>query len=45
MSSDHNPPDGGDFHRDGLPEEHMPKGGVNAPVPVAPEATPRSTHG
>ncbi|MFI5533063.1 sugar ABC transporter permease [Kitasatospora sp. NPDC051853] len=31
---------GGGHERHPLPEDRMPKGGVNAPVPVAPNATP-----
>ncbi|GHH73436.1 ABC transporter permease [Kitasatospora indigofera] len=41
MSSDNNPqPGDGEYHRPPLPEDSMPKGGVNAPVPVAAAATP-----
>jgi len=41
--SDYTPPPGGgsgDSRHHPLPEDNMPKGGVNAPVPVAAEATP-----
>ncbi|GAA0664865.1 ABC transporter permease [Kitasatospora atroaurantiaca] len=41
--SDYTPPPGGgsgEPRHHPLPEDNMPKGGVNAPVPVAPEATP-----
>ena len=43
MTSDNSPNpggEGGDFKRPPLPEDSMPKGGVNAPVPVAANATP-----
>ncbi len=40
MTSDNTPNQGGDgeYHRKPLPEDSMPRGGVNAPVPVAPGA-------